>query len=323
MNPSDQAALDAAEDQEWAAAIEETYPTLDVTKEEPTDESAEPETTTETTTAPPEDTEDEAPDGAKGTGDDAEAGSAGEGADAPAKEGTDGASEEASPANPAVRDTRVALRESAQEVEAVKTDIREQLFADVPTELKDADGDPIKGVEDVMKLINPVTQQPFTEEEAGMWLLSAQQKLNQTLADTSRQVEEIAEVNIDLKDQSDSIVSEYGELLKALPEVRDQIWTEYQKTLVKDPKSGIITKAPVSLENFYRIALKPYVDLAAKLETQEAETAAQTAQAAEQAKLERQRQRADRSDIYGGRTDIDDPDEDEWAEAAKSYYGTK
>ena len=202
----------------------------------------------------------------------------------------------------------------------------------------DADGDPIKSIDDVMKLQNPRTRQAFTEEEAGMWLLSAQQQFNQNLANTEKQIEQIADVTLAIKDEADSVAYEYGELLKAMPELRDEIWADYQETLQKDPKSGIIIKAPISLSKFYARQLKPYVDKALSLEdvTPPAPTppaagtsaapakaapanpaAAQTA--AEAAKAAK---RADRSDIYsGGKTDVADPEADEWADAAKEVFG--
>lgn len=242
-----------------------------------------------------------------------------------AKEAADAANkddEEAEEPDTSARDIRVSTREAQKQVEAVAKDVREKMFADAPTVLQDAEGDPITSVADVMKLINPRTQEAFTEEEAGMWLLSAQQQFNVRLAQMDKQIEQIAEVNVDLKDQADSITYQYGELLKAMPDLRDQLWVEYQKTLVKDEKSGIITAAPVSLEKFYDIALQPYVKLAQSLETQEGDVAkveAERLKAEEEVK--KVKTRADRSDIYGsGKTDTMDDDEKEWAEAAKDYY---
>lgn len=298
------------EDQEWDDAVSELFPEVDTKQEEKEDESAESEEDAEK-----DDKAEEAEDAEK-PGEDAA-----DDADDKADE-ADGAKEdgaEASEPDTAVRDARALAREAKAEAEAVAADVREQMFADVPTQLKDADGDPINSIEDVMKLVNPRTQEPFTEEEAGMWLLAAQQRLAQELKAVDQQVEAIAETSIDLKDQADSITYRYGDLLKSMPELRDEIWADFQETLVRDEKSGIVIKAPVSLERFYERALKPYVELGPKLEAQEAARA--TAEQ-ESAKVQRVQTRSDRSDIYApNNTNILDDDEKEWAEAAQSYFG--
>lgn len=223
--------------------------------------------------------------------------------------------------NKQAREQRGIQRELAADETAMKEDIRKEMFSEVPTVLQDADGDQIRTIEDVQKLMNPNTGKPFTEEEAGSWLLQAQQHLNTQLQELEKQIEQIAETNISLKDQSDSIKGEYGELLKANPNnIREKIWVEYEKTLKKDEKSGIIIEAPVSLESFYRAALAPYVELAKQLEAQaEAETKDSKVEA-DKAKTQNQTDRADITS--GGKSDTRDDEEKEWDKAAKSYYNS-
>lgn len=308
-------AADAAEAAEWDQAGKDLFPELN--KEQKKDEQTDttttttqvPETSTTTTTiVDPNETDEQR-------------------TEREAKEAADEAAEaeNGAPDTTAIS-ARVAAREAAQAVEAVKSDIRTKMFAEVPQVLQDADGDPIKSIDDVVKLINPRTKEPFTEEEAASWLLSAQQQFNQNLTQVEKQIDQIAEVQVDLKDQADMLTYEYGELLKEMPELQEQLWTEYEKTLVKDEKSGIIIKAPVSLSNFYKLALKPYVDLAAKLEGDavaktEADEAA-AAKATADAEAAKRQKRQDRSDIYGGgKTDTQTEDEKEWGAAAKSVFG--
>jgi hypothetical protein len=314
--PVDNGAEASQDDAEWASALEDFAPGLD--KQEKTDaepdtttEKTTAETTTETTTEVPTTTDtttvdpDETP----------EQKTEREKADAEA------AAESTEEPDTSVRTARQATREAAAELDTVAKEVREKMFADVPTELRDADGDPISSVADVTKLINPQTGEAFTREEATEWLLSAQQQFNQRLSGVDKQIEQIAEVNVDLKDQADSINYQYGELLKSMPELADQLWTEYQKTLVKDPTSEIITGMPVSLERFYEIALQPYIKLAESLEAQQT---AQTAAEKAEAEVKKTRTRADRSDIYGrGKVDDMDDDEKEWSKAAQEYYGNK
>lgn len=324
VEPTADEAQQAAEDAEWQDAAKELFPGLDKPKtEEKTDGTAKPETTTQTTAATPENPDDKKPDAEQGDGNDTQE--------------EDGSNQPSDP-EAAARAARAAARQSAQVVDEIKVDIRKQMFADAPTELKDADGDPIKGIDDVMKLRNPRTGVAFTEEEAGMWLLSAQQQFNQQVASTDKQIEQIADVALTIKDEADSVAYEYGEILKAMPELRDEIWADYQETLQKDAKTGIITKAPISLKKFYDRQLKPYVDKALALEDTPAVGAlpaapgtpapaappAPTDPAAAKAAADAAKaaKRADRSDIYtAGKANVTDPEEDEWAAAATEVFG--
>lgn len=312
--PTPDEAAAEADAKEWDDAADEFFPGLKSTKKKEEKKPNEQTDTTTTTTETPQTTTTTTIDPNE-TPEQKTAREAKEAADAAAD------AEEDEPDTTA-RDARLAQRESARQAEIVKADVRKQMFADVPQQLQDADGDPIKSIEDVMKLINPRTKEPFTEEDAGMWLLAAQQQFNQNLANTEKQIEQIAEVNVDLKDQADSISYQYGELLKAMPKVRDQIWAEYEKTLVKDEKSGIIIKAPVSLERFYEIALQPYAKLAENLEAEETAKAAEDAKIA--AETAKKNSRADRSDIFGGSSaGMTDTEDAEWNEAATTVFGPR
>lgn len=320
--PTAEEAAAAADAAEWDEAADEIFPGLKSTQkpkkdDKKPDEPAKPDEKVETPKAPAADEIDpnETPE---------------QKAEREAKAAADeeAAGDENEEIDTSARDTRLAARENARQVEVMKSDVRKEMFANVPTVLQDGDGDPIRSVDDVMRLINPRTNEAFTEEEAGMWLLSAQQKFNQSLQGIEQQIETIAEVNVDLKDQADAVTYRYGALLKEMPELRDELWAEYEKTLEKDPESGIITKMPVSLENFYEIALRPYATVAQKAEA-DGDAAAKTeadAKAAEDAKKaeaeEKAKKRADRSDIYGGgKVDDMDEDEKEWADAATAVFG--
>lgn len=307
--PEDKAA--EAEDNEWEDAQKEVFGTVKGKKKEGDDEQAKPEKDGE---KKPEDKGDKTgkkPDEEQGAGDGAEK-----------KDGDDkGAAEQPSTT---ARDARVAARETAQATEQMKTDVRTKMFAETPTQLQDADGDPISTIGDVMKLINPRTGEAFTDEEAASWLALAQQQFDKNTAAVSKQIDDITNVNMAVKDEADAVNEKYGKFLTENTEIKDRLWAQYEKTLVKDEKSGIITKAPVSLEEFYDVALKSYMDANAATEAK----AADDAKAAEAAKIEADKaklqQRQSRSDIYGGgNTDTTDPEEKEWADAATEVFGPK
>lgn len=308
---------EANEAQEWDNAVNELFPGLR-TKQEKHDEPTEPKEGAENAGAPDPNNPDKKPDAQPGNGNDAKK-------PGDPKQPADGSEEEAGAPEPTGLDARLAARQVERTRQEFRNDVRDKMFPDMPTELRDRDGDPIRSIEDVMQLLNPNTGQRFTEEEAGQWFLHAQQSFNRELSNAQKQVDDIAEVHLDLKDQADTIKYRYGELLKALPEVADQVIQAYMETLVRDEKSGVITKAPLSMEKFYDIALKPYTELAQYLEEQGSQqTPGAPAQPAVDPAKQRQQERADRSDIYGGsQPDLGDDEDKEWASAAKSYFGNQ
>lgn len=220
--------------------------------------------------------------------------------------------------DPTYRNQRAVQREIAADNRAMRDDIRKQMFSETSAQLEDADGDPIRTPQDVMKLMNPNTKKPFTEEEATVWLFQAQKHLEEQLVDTDKQIDQIADASIMVRDEADTIRTRYAELLKNIPELFKSVWTEYAKTLTTDEKTEIITKAPVSLEKFFDIALKPYADRAEELGKQDEEDAKKNK------KTERTNTQSDRSDIIpGGKSDTMDAEEKEWEEAAKVVYEDK
>lgn len=314
LSPEEQAAQ--TEDAEWDDAYKEAFPGLkSVKKKEGADESAESKKDDKKTPEGKKDSDDKEPNAEPGTGDDTKTKSpAGESAGIESKD----------PAA-AEREARATARAATQRVEAIKSEVREKMFADVPRTLVDADRDPINSIDDVMKLVNPRTGDNFTEEEAGMWLLSAQQQFNQKTAEMDRTIENISELNLDIKDQADSVTAKYGDWLKANPEKRDSIWAEFEKTLIKHPESGLIIHAPIGLEWFYDQTLGPSVEAQKEVakETADQKAAEEEAAAEEQAEAEKKKKqnRADRSDIYGGSNlDTRDAEDKEWDDAAAANW---
>lgn len=312
--PADEALSDddkllKQEDDDWDAAEKKIFPGLkkgkkkEGDKDEPADttkETTTEETTTETTTVDPSKSGEEAP--------------------------TENGTPEANAAA-----TRAATREYQAQVEVVKSDVREKLFPEISQTLTDKNGDAITGIDDVMKYDNPRTGEPFTEEEAGMWFLSANQQLKDQLAVIDTQISQIADVHLNLKDEADAIKAEFGKYLDAHPEERDELWADFESTLVKDPESGLILRSPLSLEKFYRRNLKHANTATPQTTTAETTTASTTVTetttvdpkiAEEDAKKKRAQKRADRSDIYsGGQKEVEDPEDAEWEAASKKVFG--
>lgn len=298
------------DDQEWDEVQNELFPGLsgnNEPKEQSQDEPTEPEKESEAAAAsetPPE------------------------AAQPPAEqaESDETTPEEVPESQATARDARIAQREAQVELEQVAADVRERLYKDVPTELLDKDGNPIRTIEDVMQYIDPRTGEAFTEEAAGLWLLNSQQQLRQNLETINQRVQQIAEVNVALKDEADVINAKYGKLLTENTQLRDRLWSEFEKTLKKDPETGIITSMPVSLRQFYELVLEPYAAQAATAQaaTAQAASAPATSEPPQPSPQQRAQAHSERSDIFGGNTKPNlDPDEQEWNEVANEYFGSQ
>ena len=306
---------DQTEDDEWtgaeAAFVLDKGVNLNPAEEPRKDEQTKPGEGGQEQGTPKSDPEGKKSDEEQGAGDDAKANSG-------------GSEKTAEPAdNPAIREARSVQRELTADKEAVVSDIKEVMFADAKTELTDADGDPIRTIEDVQKHLNPSTGKPFTDVEAAAWLLAAQKNLAEENAKVDKEAEQIAEVNLDLKDQADSVRAKWKDLLAQLdkeePGFSTKLFRDYAATLVRDEQTQIITKAPVKMADFYESALRGYAK-AADLAAKQAEEVAK--QQTQQRQQQHQQTRSDRSDIYtGGKTDQLSGEEKEWAEAEKMVYG--
>ena len=316
-------------DSEWADAINETYET-DLAVADPVEEDEDDKPTDGGDDTPADSDAGEGADGADDA--DEEAGKPGDADDAAEDDGEKPADE--APADdepeekPATREEiKAALRELDQEKQTasdtrsqLKNEVLETLYPEgIDRQLRDADGDPITGIEDLTKLINPKTNDYFTDEEAAQWLLGAQQKLNQDIEQMENYAYEVADTNLTLKEGTDYIQEKMGDVLAAFPEVADQLLEAYTATLVKDPKTGVIIKAPVDVVKFYSVALKPYqAQLTAQAEAEAAKKAAEK-KAAEEAAKAGQAEREDLSPRGESKPPLGEESQG-WADAYKSYY---
>lgn len=321
--------LDAAE---WDKAEDAVFPGLkSVNKTESKDEPAKPAQTAEKPKTVEAPAAPQAGDEVQGHGDDAAAQNAIE------------AAAKTEPGNSA-REARVASRELAQQQEVMRTDVRTKMYPDMPDTLVDADGDPITSLGDVMNLIDPATitaENPsgtnFTPEAAAAWFVEARRQFEASKAESTERVNQIADLNIRIKDEIDMVNEKFGDYLKAHTDVRDRLWARFSGSMATDPKTKIFTSMPMSLYDYYEDALTPLVaaDAAAPVvaapvapvapgtpeQTPEQKLAADQ-EAAAQAQRDKQQHRADRSTIYQPtNTPVTDPDEAEWDKAHEKVFG--
>lgn len=305
---------------EWASAaddfVSDSGANLDEKKKESTDEPAKPEKTPEEIAA------DEAAAKAK-TGDEEQK----PGDDPEKKTGSD-PEKSAEGSEPTVRDRLAEEAELKQTREAITQDVRTKLFSDKPTRLEDADGDPIESIADVMKLQNPATGKPFTAEEAAGWLLRAQDHFEKQSRKDQGEIDKIVEVNVTMKYDLEAIKSEYGELLKHLPNLRQKLSETFAKTLEVGSDGETIVGTKIGMKEFYDVALAPYMKQVKEMEASDAAKSEADKKAADEAAKQAQEQqqkqtRSDRGDVFSTRTkveDMTDPEEKSWASAAKEYY---
>lgn len=209
-------------------------------------------------------------------------------------------------------------------------DIKTKLFDDVPDKLLDAEGREIRTPEDVMQYRNPATGKNFTLEEGARWLQLAQKDLETKQNTAQGEVDKIVEVNLRVKEDADAVMAEFGEFLSKNPGLRKQIWADYSKSFKLSDDGEVIVEAPISMYNHYATLLQPYITDAknrakAAQDKVEADKKAEeeAAEAKKKAAEKKKEDRSDREDILSTRTKTHegmDPEEKEWAEAAKEYY---
>mgnify|MGYP003617091652 CR=1 FL=1 len=238
-----------------------------------------------------------------------------------AKEAEDAAAENDKPneTDRTVRDQRAIQREIEADRKQTLEEVRAKVMKDVPQRLEDSDGEEIRTIEDVMQLKNKKTGKAFTEEEAGAWLLAATKWLNDQRDSKEAEVERLADLQLTIKDEAQSVREKYGELFKNVPGLQQQVWGKYkEKFLVVDNDLEMVTELKMGLEEFYDLQLAPYLAQAEKIASEESEAAKEKKV---EKKVEKERKRADRSDVFGGKSDLGkDKEEDDWARVAKEYY---
>lgn len=215
----------------------------------------------------------------------------------------------------ALKELELESRRDNEVKSQLKDAVLERLYPEgIDRQLRDSDGDPIRGIDDLMQLENPKTGGLFTEDEAGQWLLSAQQKLNTEVEKMESYAERVVEVDANLRDGANRVEQVYGEILTKHPEVADRIQEQYSKTMVRDPNSGLIIDMPVDIVEFYATALSGYSE-AEQLRQQQAE-----AEARSQAEQKRasQHERADLTRV--GTASTLNREDKGWAEAMDEYY---
>lgn len=178
--------------------------------------------------------------------------------------------EEEEEAKPVTKgDILAAIREDREEsatridrVHEVSQKVIEQLHPEgIDTNIYDSNGNVIKTAQDIVDkgLINRDTGEPFTYEQAASWMLQAQQQMAKNVEELNHYAEDIAEKNVSLFESNARVMRDHGDLLKAMPNLAQELAQKYVDTQVEWDKTGnYITKMNMSPETFYKLTLAPY-----------------------------------------------------------------
>ncbi len=211
---------------------------------------------------------------------------------------------------PLTRDEiKAALREEAEERAAVSSE-RTTFAGKVRDDLKEAlkldstyttvaldDGTPINSVSQLTQVINPETEEPYTREEAASLLLDAKKIVEDNTAAYEKRVDELTDLNVNFKEQSDRVDELYGDILKAFPEEAKGWLEAYKKTFKVSDDGTYVENVPISPLEFYGPILAPYRNATDQLNQQKADAMATEAKVAKDAEVKAEQE--DRGDLGG------------------------
>lgn len=206
-------------------------------------------------------------------------------------------------------DIRAAMREEEQARETATAE-RQSFSGQVRSNLKEAlkldstfttvaldDGTPINSVEQLTKVLNPETDEPYTREEAATLLLDARKIVDENVAAYEKRVDDLTDLNVSFKEQSDEVDRLYGDVLKAFPDVAKDLLEAYKKTFKTDDDGKYVTDVPIPPMEFYGPALRPFRNATDQATQQAADIKAAEEKAVRDAAAKEEQE--DRGDLGG------------------------
>jgi len=204
-------------------------------------------------------------------------------------------------------DIKAAMREEAEERSKVSNE-RTSFAGKVRSDLKEAlklestyttvaldDGTPISSVTQLTQVINPETDEPYTREEAASLLLDAQRIVQENVATYEKRVDELTDLNVDFKEQSDEVDRLYGDILKAFPAEAEKWLEAYKKTFKVSEDGTYVENVPISPLEFYGPILAPYRNATDQITQRDADAKAAEEKATKDAEIAAEQE--DRGDL--------------------------
>jgi hypothetical protein len=210
-------------------------------------------------------------------------------------------------------DIRAAMREEQQARDdaanqrstysgAVRDTIREDLKLDSTyTTVALDDGTPITSVEQLTSVINPSTDEPYTREEAATLLLDARKIVDDNMKAYESRVDELTDLNVSFKEQADEVDHKFGDILKAFPDVAQDLLKAYQKTFTMSADGKYVTNVPIPPMEFYAPVLGKFRTATDQVTQKEADEKAATEKVERDAKIKAEQE--DRGDLNGSAGD--------------------
>lgn len=204
-------------------------------------------------------------------------------------------------------DIRVAMREEQEARDSVASQrstyagqvrdtVREALKLDSTyTTVALDDGTPINSVEQLTSVINPTTDEPYTREEAATLLLDARKIVDDNIKAYESQVDELTDLNVGFKEQADEVEQKFGDILKAFPDVAQDLLKAYQKTFTTSDDGKYVTNVPIPPMEFYAPVLGKFRVATDQVTQRADEEKAATEKAAKEAKIKEEQE--DRGDL--------------------------
>lgn len=206
----------------------------------------------------------------------------------------------------AMREEQMARDNAAAERQTfegqVRASLRDSLKLDSTyTTVALDDGTPITSVEQLTQVINPATDEPYTREEAATLLLDARKIVDDNLKAYEARVDELTDLNVNFKEQADEVDRKFGDILKAFPDVAQDLLAAYQKTFTMSEDGKYVTNVPISPMEFYAPVLGKFRVATDQVVQKEADEKAAAAKAEAEAKAKEEQE--DRGDITGTAND--------------------
>lgn len=204
-------------------------------------------------------------------------------------------------------DIRAAMREEQEARDAAATErssyagqvrdtLRESLKLDSTyTTVALDDGTPINSVEQLTSIINPATDEPYTREEAATLLLDARKIVDDNIKAYESRVDELTDLNVSFKEQADEVERKFGDILKAFPDVAQDLLKAYQKTFATSDDGKYVTNVPIPPMEFYAPVLGKFRVATDQVTQRQADEKAAADKAERDAKIKEEQE--DRGDL--------------------------
>lgn len=168
-------------------------------------------------------------------------------------------------------DVKQAMRdyqsENNQRVETVNT-ARDEIIGHLYPEgidknIYDSTGAVVKTAQDIVdRGLLKDNGEPYTYEEAASFMLEAGRKMTENIKELNDWAENIAETNVSLMESNKRVMDKWGETLKTIPKEDVELLAQrFIATLSFDKDKQYVTEMKITPEDFYDMALSPYVKL--------------------------------------------------------------